>query len=193
MEAQAARMGLNMQESFRSRFLHVAIPRSYYTKGKDAWDTIGRCIGEAYRKLATDGFAYRGRQWHAVCLGLTGDNPFLAKVGHLERSFSHVAKQTGTAAGKGICWLCHAGMRGTPFENLNLHPEWCHTEFETLPWKDPPPFLEALAFQLMIPVLRKTSCRISGTIFMAALENMSWHPQLLRFLGLCQAHRWMES
>ena len=49
MEAQAGRMGLNMQESFRSRLLHVAIPRSYYTKGKDAWDRIGRCIGEAYK------------------------------------------------------------------------------------------------------------------------------------------------
>ena len=143
--AKADRMGLNMSGSMTSRFLHIAVPKSVYGKNSGpVWDDIALHISRSYYRLQTEGFEYQGRMFHAVCLGLTGDNPFLAKAGHLERSFARVAKKTGDAVCNGICWQCLAGTPIVPFENLNLHPEWSHTMYETLPWIDHPPFLQGL-------------------------------------------------
>ena len=142
---QGRRMGLNMTGSMTSRFLHVAVPKSAYGKNSTpVWDDIGLHISKAYFRLQTEGFQYNGRKYHAVFLALTGDNPFLAKVGHLERSFARVAKKSGDAAFNGICWQCLAGTHGVPFENLNLNTEWASTVYESLPWIHQPPFLQGL-------------------------------------------------
>ena len=74
----------------------------------------------------------------------TKDNPFLAKAGHLLRSYARVAKKTGESTSNGICWLCSAGTDGVVFENFNLHPEWSHTMYDSLPWRELPPFFRAL-------------------------------------------------
>ncbi|CAE7301043.1 unnamed protein product, partial [Symbiodinium sp. CCMP2592] len=145
---QKNRMGLNMSASMTSRFLHVAVPKAVYGKNAETvWDAIGRNIAASYERLETKGFLDAdGKHYHAVCVGLTGDNPFLAKVAHLERSFARVAKSTGEDVSHGICWRCLAGTPNVPFENLNLHPEWSYTIDETLPWSQLPPFLRGLGF-----------------------------------------------
>ena len=139
-------MGLNMGGSMCSRFLHIAVPKSMYAKNAEfVWDDIAFQIACSYRRLELQGFRdCNGKHWHAVCLGLTGDNPFLAKVGHLERSFTRVAKASGEQADAGICWQCLAGTPNIPYENFVLNPEWSYTLFETLPWLQQPPFLRGL-------------------------------------------------
>ena len=146
--AQEERMGLNMMNSLATRFMHVAIPKKYYpTKSASTvWDTIGLNIGRSYRRLQTEGFQYNGETWHAVCLGMVGDNPFLAKCGRLERSFSRVAKRTGQEATAGVCWLCQAGKRGILFEDLNMHPPWAATMFREDPWTQMPSILVGLEY-----------------------------------------------
>ena len=72
--ARTQRMGLNMGGSLRSRFLHVAVPKSVYGKvAEPVWDDIGFAIATSYRRLSSEGFWCNGQQWHAVCVGLTGD------------------------------------------------------------------------------------------------------------------------
>ena len=142
---RARRMGLNMGGSLTSRFLHVAVPKHIYGKGAESvWDDIAFQIGSSYRRLQTEGFLCKGRRFHAVCLGLTGDNPFLSKVGHLLRNYARVEKKIGDVAGHGICWVCMAGTPSIPFENMNLNPEWAHTIFEVPPWPELPRFFEGL-------------------------------------------------
>ena len=146
---QCNRMGLNMTGSMSSRFLHVAVPKSVYGKqAEPVWDDIGYNIATSYKRLEQEGFvASDGKQYYAVCVGLTGDNPFLAKIGHLERSFARVSKRSGEDVCQGICWRCLAGTPNIPFENLNLNPEWCYTVDEVLPWSQLPAFLQGLGFQ----------------------------------------------
>ncbi|CAE7579004.1 unnamed protein product [Symbiodinium sp. CCMP2456] len=146
---QCNRMGLNMSGSMSSRFLHVAVPKSVYGKNAElVWDAIGCNIATSYKRLEEKGFLDAdGKQYHAVCVGLTGDNPFLSKIGHLERSFARVAKKSGDDVSHGICWRCLAGTANIPFENLNFNPEWSFTEDEALPWSQLPPFLEGLGFE----------------------------------------------
>ena len=138
--AQAQRMGLNFAGSLTSRFVHVAIPKSAYGKhAEPLWDDLASHIAASY------GFEHFGERYYAVCVGLTGDNPFLAKVAHLERSFSRAPKKAiDTAAVHGICWQCLAGTANVPYENLNINPEWIHTVGERLPWATMPPFLKGL-------------------------------------------------
>ncbi|CAE7520085.1 unnamed protein product [Symbiodinium sp. CCMP2592] len=145
---QANRMGLNMSGSMSSRFLHVAVPKSVYgKKAETVWDEIGINIATSYMRLEKEGFvAGDGKHYHAVCMGLTGDNPFLAKIGHLERSFTRVAKKSGEDVCQGICWRCLAGTPNIPFENLNTNPEWSLTLDESLPWFQLPAFLQGLGF-----------------------------------------------
>ena len=144
--AQAQRMGLNFAGSLTSRFVHVAIPKNVYGKNSEPiWDDLARNIAGSYRKLQVAGFDHFGERYHAVCIGLTGDNPFLAKVGHLERSFARAPKKAiDTGAVHGICWMCLAGTATVPYENLNTNPEWIHTVGERLPWSTLPPFLKGL-------------------------------------------------
>ena len=146
--AQQERMGLNMSNSLSTRFMHLAIPKKYYpTKGSSTLcDTIGLEIGMAYRKLQTQGFQYKGQTWHAACLGIVGDNPFLAKCGHLRRSFTRVARRTGEDAPSGICWLCQAGKPNVPFEDLNMNAKWTNTCFLEDPWSHMPPILVGLEY-----------------------------------------------
>ena len=87
---RAERLGINMGASLATRFLRATLPKALYGKvAKPVWDDLGRHIGSSYRRLQEEGF------WFAVvCLGLTGDNPFLAKCGNFERSFARVPKET---------------------------------------------------------------------------------------------------
>ena len=145
IDERSLRMGLNMGGSWTSRFLHCAVPKSVYGKvSQPVWDDLGFRIASAYRRLQEEGFLVEGRQYHAVCLGLTGDNPFLAKIAHLVRSFGRVPKKNGDASENGVCWRCLAGTPNIPFENMNMHPEWSHTIDEVLPWHELPPFLRGL-------------------------------------------------
>ena len=145
LEEQTERMGLNLDNSLVSRYLHVVVPGRLYAEDDAVWQAIAARIGQSYHELLTVGFQHEGQQWFAACVGLTGDSPFLAKAGTLIRSFSRVVKKTGTADPKGVCFRCLAGQRNFPMEDLGLNAAWMDTEFTAqLPWNSTPPFLEKL-------------------------------------------------
>ena len=147
-ELQRLSMGLNMNDSLTSRFLHIAIPkRVYETNSSKVWDSLSEHIAEAYLDLETNGVVCSGERWHLVCLGLTGDNPFLAKVGHLERNYARGPKRGGGASPVGVCWLCQAGCQGFPYEDVGKNPGWLSTCSVQDPWRSTPPFLRALGIQ----------------------------------------------
>ena len=145
---QKARMGLNMTASLTTRFLHAVIPKSVYGKhAEPMWDSLAEHVGRAYRKLEVEGFEHCGQRFHAVFVGLTGDNPFLAKVGRMERSFSRAPKKLADTALHGVCWMCLAGTANVPYENTNVNAEWVHTFYETMPWIELPPFLSVFGLR----------------------------------------------
>ena len=80
--------GPNLNNAMKSRFVHVAVPARLYNNDDSVFDAIAGEIGKAYRDLASRGFTWRGQQWFACCVGLTGDVPFLTKAGSLQRHFS---------------------------------------------------------------------------------------------------------
>ena len=101
---QLRRQGLNMDGSLSTRFLHLAVPKAVYGKNaQPVWDDLARYVTSSYRQLAEDGVLWKGQRHHFICIGLTGDNPFLSKIAHLDRSFARVPKKSGEMSLHGIC------------------------------------------------------------------------------------------
>ena len=151
-EEQMSAMGLNLDNSFCSRFLHAAVPNKLYKENEPLWHELAEKIGSAYFRLQTTGFQHKGKTWFAACVGLTGDAPFLSKAGCLQRSFARVPKKPRDAGSgrpqkepAGICFLCLAGKTRVPFEDLGKSPKWLQSMAEApLPWIGCPPLLRGL-------------------------------------------------
>ena len=152
VDYQIASMGLNLDNSLTSRFLHAAIPNKLYKDNEALWHDLANCVGHSYYRLQTEGFQHNGKTWYACCVGLTGDSPFLSKAACLERSFARVIKkprdENCTRKRKepaGICFLCLAGQPQFPFEDLGKNPKWLKSlHIAPKPWKTHPRFLQAL-------------------------------------------------
>ena len=114
-----------------------------YADNPDVWDDLALHIGAAYHELQYTGFPYQGETWYVVCIGVTGDSPFIAKIGHLQRNFSRVPKRNGKKAPAGICWQCMAGQQSIPFEDVSLGASWRKIP-PSLPWKTAPPLLRSM-------------------------------------------------
>lgn len=94
-----------------------------------------------------DGFVFRGKTYHLVCLGMKGDLPYLAKTGNFTRHWLRAErkardKKKGKGPGPvGVCWLCHAGTdAGGPWEDFNLNSQWSQVEAPE-PWFERPSVL----------------------------------------------------
>ena len=65
-EEQRARMGLNLDNSLKSRFLHAVMPNRWYKDNNDCWTDLAAHIGRSYLKLRTEGFrGDDGKVWYA--------------------------------------------------------------------------------------------------------------------------------
>lgn len=86
-----------------------------------------------------------GDRLHMAVLNCCGDWMFLAKAGHLTRSFANVQKRPlgPDSCPKGICHLCYAGQTGYPFEDLSDNPAWKATVHhpQNQPHSSPPVLL----------------------------------------------------
>ena len=139
--------GLNLQgHSFTSRFLIGVMPKQMYRDSLDVFDAF---MVEAMRSL--ESLYYQGlplpdgRVLRFLVVGLKGDLPFLAKAGHLNRTFLNVRKAPERPKSKplvGCCWMCGAGSPNIPFEDFGTQPRWlstCGTN-NALPWNTMPPW-----------------------------------------------------
>ena len=135
--------------SYTTRFLFAALPKGDYTgKNSYVFDNLMRNLAEELSYIQLEGFedTARKKKFWAVCLGMTGDWPWLTKCGNLQRSYSNVSKHADSGGGNrracgGICHLCRAGQPGVPFEEINTrNPGWKQTVLEQTPFADEIPF-----------------------------------------------------
>ena len=140
--------GVNLRgHSFTTRFLYGVLQKSIYKDQASNFTTFLDHMMQNLYKLYCEGLNIAGRRMHFVVLGIKGDLPFLAKAGHLTRTFLNVRKAPETDKSKdlnGCCHLCLAGTKQYHFEDLSSSPGWLETigAANPYPWNVLPPFLE---------------------------------------------------
>lgn len=113
-----------------TRFLFCALPKLMYTGNREyVFDSLLNLVAteaeDLLHKGVTDNLAGRGQFTFAV-LSISGDWPFLADSGYMERSYRNVQKhRRQQRVPLGICHLCRSGQLGFDFEELNTdQPRW---------------------------------------------------------------------
>lgn len=145
-KADKKRQLLNLSgSSFLSRLLLAAMPKKFYEKRPAVYRELFSAIVDDLVQLQDDGFEWNGRTWHIQVLGLKGDLPYLTKTASLERHYLRAAKKEVTAHSRdppGMCFLCPAGQRDHPFEDVNEDASWYLAGPCPPPWSTPPSFLK---------------------------------------------------
>jgi hypothetical protein len=118
------------------------------------------------------------QHYKACVIGTKGDWPYLAKVAKFTRTFQSGAKKGGTKRhgnGKptgGICHLCLAGQDEFPYEEIATQsPRWLRTVGVSMPWHEPPAFIERLCHDQADPAF-------------FSWRSLAWSP-LRHRQGLC--------
>ena len=120
--------------TYQSRFLFTVLPKKVYKKS-DRLDLVLGKLADECVALMTSGVTIRSKTYYPVCLGVKGDAPMLMRVGHLDRGFSRMGKDSG------CCWECQAGESGHHFEDTRWSPDWEGTLYTVRPYGEPSPLL----------------------------------------------------
>ena len=134
-----------------SQFLIFSLTREASTANPQAMDLLISMFAGDMAFLAREGISSSNgtRRTFIVHLGCKGDLPALAKIGHLQRSYSRMprfANNRGRCVG--ICWLCLAGREGdneedsVPFEHCHAQAKWKQTMLQEDPWPSIPPIMQ---------------------------------------------------
>ena len=124
-----------------STFLTHFLVFAYPSKSYDMFDNLLT----GFLREAMDDLAYAfehgvvsqsGKKIYPCCIGFKLDMEWMAKVGTLTRSYQNV----GHVNEKNCCHECDAGEPGCPFEDVNVNAMWTRTRFNTLPWRQSPPW-----------------------------------------------------
>lgn len=141
--------GLNMiGNSLVSRLLWtVMLGRAYGGKHKNKpllklMEYLSQELGQAFKHGIDLHVGTKAEKWFLIPIALKGDWPALAKVGTLNRTFSHQSPKDNAA---GICHLCNADQFG--FKNWH-DPTWAkmiamRTDRKH-PWKKEPTIISKL-------------------------------------------------
>ena len=134
-----------------SQFMIFSLTRQASVDNPNAFDRLMTQFAADMAFLARRGISSSNgaRRIWIQHLGLKGDLPALAKVGHLERCFTRMPKFANTRKRcVGICWLCLAGQESedgnVPFEDMRPNAKWSATLMQEAPWREPPPILSDL-------------------------------------------------
>ena len=93
-----------------------------FTTREDVWQAIASRIGQAYNELEKVGFEYNGQRWHMVCVGLTGDSPFIVKAGCLLRILAVFQKRLEKRFPKGSVSVALLASVVTRWRTSALNP-----------------------------------------------------------------------
>ena len=132
--------------TMRTHFVWAALPHTIYKKDATALDTILELYAADFRILSEDGIETpHGRLWF-WCMGIKGDLPYLAKCGHMTRTFGHGPKRAvSQKPSQGVCWICYAGREDLPqpcpFEDCRWDAAWRNTCGLDPGWANPGPLL----------------------------------------------------
>ncbi|CAE7610801.1 unnamed protein product [Symbiodinium sp. CCMP2592] len=130
------KMGLNLKgHSYTTRFVTGVLPKSLYSDSDQSFFDLLAAAYDDAKLLSTEGVQYGAgeRRW-MVMLRTTGDWPFLAKAGCLQRTFANAVKSVNQAS-TGVCHLCEAGFPHAPLEQIGTRrPSWMHTVSASSPF-----------------------------------------------------------
>ncbi|CAE7622989.1 unnamed protein product [Symbiodinium sp. CCMP2592] len=118
--------GVNLEGAVqKTRFLHFVMQKKHYGENGQHLDKMFDALAIDLAKLQTQGIKVNGERWHLVVIAAVGDWQFFAKVGHLNRCYTHVSKRSGQKTLNGICHLCMAGHHSWPtWEDFVDSPTW---------------------------------------------------------------------
>ena len=156
---KADRMKLNFTgNTWGNQFLVFSLAREAFSDNPASLDLLLSTVAGDMKYLATHGTTSSSdttgskRLW-VLHLGVKGDLPALAKVGHLQRCFTRMPRFGNARANcVGICWLCRAGQespdedQNIPFEDFGGNAKWKTTVLDpaTPPWQVLPAILYGL-------------------------------------------------
>ena len=131
-----------------SHFLCGVLPKHLYFANDENVEAIFAFAAAEADFMCRQGIRTgNGRKVHMAVIAITGDWPFLTKVGCLERNFACLPKKIPAVKGpeplwcRGICHLCAAGTQWYPFEELgSLSPSWLQTLGDESPFWAMPKF-----------------------------------------------------
>ena len=139
--------------TYTTRMVTSAIPKHLYESKPEVFYEAMDVLSQELQDLLLVGvFDPVTKQHYKACvIGTKGDWPYLAKVAKFTRTFQSGAKKGGTKRhgnGKptgGICHLCLAGQDEFPYEEIATQsPRWLRTVGVSMPWHEPPAFIERL-------------------------------------------------
>ena len=123
------------------------MPHGLYKSNPEVLDQMLEIYSEDIRSLSLDGLSTTNDgQLFFWCIGIKGDLPYLAKTGHMDRTFGRGPKQSSSKKPcVGVCWKCDAGREDLPFrcpfEDCSLDAAWRQTCGRSPGWKVPSPLL----------------------------------------------------
>ena len=125
--------------SFTTRFIISTIPKTAYDAQPELFHSAMEHTVTSCRKLFDDGFidpTRNGEHFRVVFIGVKGDAPYQAKVGHLYRSFNtQVKRGEERLEPKGCCPMCLAGTNLCHYEEIATStPSWTRTVAVKVPW-----------------------------------------------------------
>ena len=130
-------MRLNfLGSTLTTHYIFTALPQAIYKDSPKSLDVMLELYAQDMRRLTNEGIkmkiAGRDEHLHFVCVAAKGDLPYLAKAGHMSRTFSMCARQsTSKSFAKGICWQCLGGVEGRAesydWEDFSLQARWLRT------------------------------------------------------------------
>ncbi|CAE7359121.1 unnamed protein product [Symbiodinium sp. CCMP2456] len=137
--------GVNLKGSvLATRYLHFVMPKRSYGPDSIFLDRMFDELAKDLARLQTEGVMVNGERWHLPVIAATGDWQFFAKVGHLTRCYTHVAKRSGQRTLNGICHLCMAGTANLGWEDFVDDPDWMQSIGAEEPWVETPKLIRRL-------------------------------------------------
>ena len=123
--------------TYLTRFLVFAFPSKKYDVKLPG--LLRAFLEEASKDLGAlceHGIRLPTGTFYFAFLGYKGDMEYHAKTGLLVRSYKNV----GTKNHIPCCHECGAGSIRFPFEDFTPQPSWSTTLYESVPWREEPPF-----------------------------------------------------
>ena len=132
-------MALNYTgNTYSTRFLFtVCTKRSYSKKNKFVLDSILESLADELKDLFLNGVSLQvGKEnmtMYVATIGLKGDWPVQARIGHLTRHFSKKGVYK-TSSKSGFCHLCRAGETNYPPYDYTRNAAWRASYLTRAPW-----------------------------------------------------------
>ena len=145
----ATTQALNSKHStYLTHFLCFAYPsKKYSLLFANLLNSFLREVMSDLGKVCEDGIeSASGQTFYPAVIGFKLDMEWMAKVGSLVRSYQNVGHVNTIPC----CHECDAGQARIPFEDVNASALWTTTRFNTVPWRNEPPW-RSVPFDRMAP------------------------------------------